>query len=47
MSITLILLVAAIYMAIAVDQAFKGQPAMAVMWFSYATANIGLACNTK
>lgn len=47
MSAPLILFVGAIYLAVAVDQYAKGCPGMAIAWFGYAVANVGLAMNSK
>ena len=43
MSAPLILFVGVIYLAVAVDQYVKGSPGMAIAWFGYAVANVGLA----
>lgn len=42
MSTGLVIVVTAVYATIAVLQAAKGQPGFALMWASYATANVGL-----
>lgn len=47
MSASLILCVAAVYLAVSVDQYVKGCPGMAIAWFGYALANVGLAMNSK
>jgi hypothetical protein len=47
MSAPLILFVGAIYLAVSVDQYMKGCPGMAIAWFGYAVANVGLAMNSK
>jgi hypothetical protein len=47
MSSPLILFVGAIYLAVAVDQYRKGSPGMAIAWFGYALANVGLAMTAK
>jgi hypothetical protein len=46
MSAPLILFVGVIYLTVAVDQYMKGSP-MAVAWFGYAIANVGLAMAAK
>lgn len=43
MSSTLILCVGAVYLMVAIDQYAKGSPGMAIAWFGYALANVGLA----
>jgi hypothetical protein len=47
MSSPLILFVGVIYLAVAVDQWRKGSAGMALAWFGYAVANIGLAMDAK
>jgi len=47
MSSPLILAVGAVYLAVAVDQARKGETGMAIAWFGYAIANIGLAMSSR
>lgn len=47
MSAPLILFVGVIYLAVAVDQYVKGSPGMAIAWFGYALANVGLAMAAK
>lgn len=47
MSAPLILVVGAVYLAVSVDQYLKGCPGMALAWFGYAVANVGLAMNSK
>lgn len=47
MSSTLILGVGAVYLAVAVDQYIKGSPGMALAWFGYALANVGLAMTSR
>lgn len=42
MSAPLILAVGAVYLYVAFEQAMKGSP-MAIAWFGYALANVGLA----
>jgi len=46
MSSTLILAVGCVYLVVAIDQARKGSP-MAIAWFGYALANVGLALSAK
>lgn len=47
MSSPLILFVGAIYLVVALDQFRKGSPGMALAWFGYALANVGLAMAAK
>lgn len=47
MSGPLILACMAIYATVAIDQLRKGEVGAAVMWASYATANIGLWMQAK
>lgn len=47
MSSPLILFVGAIYLVVALDQFRKGSPGMAIAWFGYALANVGLAMAAK
>lgn len=47
MSSPLILFVGAIYLVVAIDQFRKGSPGMAIAWFGYALANVGLAMAAK
>lgn len=43
MSSPLILAVGVVYLVVAFDQLRKGSPGMAIAWFGYALANVGLA----
>lgn len=43
MSGPLIFIVGVVYLAVAWDQARKGDTGMAIAWFGYALANVGLA----
>jgi hypothetical protein len=43
MSGPLILIVGVVYLTVAWDQARKGDTGMAIAWFGYALANVGLA----
>lgn len=47
MSSPLILCVGLVYLAVACDQYAKGSPGMAIAWFGYALANVGLAMAAK
>ena len=47
MSSPLILAVGAVYLFVAIDQARKGSPGMALAWAGYALANVGLAWEAK
>lgn len=47
MSSGLILFVGVIYLVVAVDQYRQGAPGMAIAWFGYALANVGLAMAAK
>jgi hypothetical protein len=47
MSSGLILFVGVIYLGVACDQFAKGSPGMALAWFGYALANVGLAMAAK
>ena len=47
MSSPLILAVGAVYLLVAIDQARKGSPGMALAWAGYALANVGLAWEAK
>lgn len=47
MSSPLILFVGCIYLWVALDQYCKGSPGMAIAWFGYALANVGLAWSAK
>ena len=47
MSTPLILVVGVVYLAVAVDQFRKGDTGMAIAWFGYALANVGLAMVAK
>jgi hypothetical protein len=44
---TLILAVGGVYLLVACDQWLKGQRGMAIAWFGYALANVGLAMAAK
>ena len=46
MSATLIWIVGGVYLLVALDQWAKGH-AMAIAWFGYALANVGLALAAK
>jgi hypothetical protein len=46
MSAPLITFVGFVYLAVALDQWFKGSP-MAIAWAGYALANVGLALAAK
>ena len=43
MSAPLILIVGVVYLVVALDQFRQGSPGMAIAWFGYALANVGLA----
>lgn len=43
MSSPLILAVGVVYLVVAADQLAKGATGMAIAWFGYALANVGLA----
>lgn len=47
MSAPLILGVGVVYLVVAVDQWRQGSPGMAIAWFGYAMANVGLAMAAK
>lgn len=47
MSAPLILGVGCVYLLVALDQYAKGSPGMALAWFGYAVANVGLAMAAK
>jgi hypothetical protein len=47
MSSGLILAVGVVYLVVAVDQYRQGAPGMALAWFGYALANVGLAMAAK
>jgi hypothetical protein len=47
MSAPLILIVGVVYLVVAVDQFRQGSPGMAIAWFGYALANVGLAMAAK
>jgi hypothetical protein len=47
MSAPLIIAVGFVYLFVAVDQWLHGNPGMAIAWFGYALANVGLAWNAK
>lgn len=47
MSSGLILAVGVVYLVVAVDQYRQGSPGMALAWFGYALANVGLAMAAK
>lgn len=47
MSSPLILAVGVVYLVVSVDQLRKGSPGMAIAWFGYALANVGLAMAAK
>jgi hypothetical protein len=47
MSAPLILSVGVVYLLVACDQYAKGSPGMAIAWFGYALANVGLAMAAK
>ncbi len=47
MSSPLILFVGVIYLWVALDQYRQGSPGMAIAWFGYALANVGLAMAAK
>jgi hypothetical protein len=47
MSSPLILGVGVVYLVVAVDQYRHGAPGMALAWFGYALANVGLAMVAK
>lgn len=42
MSTILVVVVTCIYATVGLDQLLRGNPGFALMWLSYATANIGL-----
>lgn len=46
MSAPLICMVGVVYLVVAIDQTMKGSP-MAIAWFGYALANVGLALASK
>lgn len=47
MSSPLILAVGAVYLFVAIDQARRGSPGMALAWLGYAIANVGLAWEAR
>lgn len=47
MSAPLILIVGVVYVVVALDQFRQGSPGMAIAWFGYALANVGLAMAAK
>lgn len=47
MSSPLILAVGVVYLVVAIDQARRGSPGMAIAWAGYALANVGLAMEAK
>lgn len=47
MSSPLILGVGVVYLIVAFDQFRQGSPGMALAWFGYAVANVGLAMAAK
>lgn len=47
MSSPLILAVGVVYLVVSIDQFCKGCPGMAIAWFGYALANVGLAMVAK
>ena len=47
MSSPLILAVGVVYLVVALDQYRQGSPGMAIAWFGYALANVGLAMAAK
>jgi hypothetical protein len=47
MSSGLILFVGGVYAIVAIDQYMKGHSAMAIVWWGYAVANLGLAAIAK
>ncbi len=47
MSSPLILFVGGIYLLVAADQLRNGEPGMAIAWFGYAVANVGLAMHAR
>lgn len=47
MSSPLILCVGVVYLLVAVDQFKKGATGMAIAWFGYALANVGLAMSAR
>jgi len=47
MSSTLILCVGFVYLMVGIDQWCKGSPGMAIAWWGYALANVGLAMSAK
>jgi hypothetical protein len=47
MSAPLILIVGVVYLVVALDQFRQGSPGMAIAWFGYALANVGLAMAAK
>jgi hypothetical protein len=42
-----LLIVGVVYLVVAVDQFRQGSPGMAIAWFGYALANVGLAMAAK
>lgn len=47
MSAPLIIGVGVVYLVVALDQYHQGSPGMALAWFGYALANVGLAMVAK
>lgn len=47
MSAPLILGVGVVYLVVALDQYRQGSPGMALAWFGYALANVGLAMSAR
>lgn len=47
MSATPILFVGCVYLPVAADQLRNGNPGMAIAWFGYALANVGLAMSAR
>jgi hypothetical protein len=47
MSVPLIWIVACVYLTVAWEQYRKGDPGMALTWFAYSLANVGLAWSAK
>lgn len=47
MSAPLIIGVGVVYLVVALDQYRQGSPGMALAWFGYALANVGLAMVAK
>ena len=47
MSAPLIIGVGVVYLVVSLDQYRQGSPGMAIAWFGYALANVGLAMVAK